>query len=117
MTEPGGPELQQLALPSKYIEIIYTKLHKKIGHLGAGWVLSSARERVYWPFMSKNIARYVSNVCSCLKNQHPNVHRKAPLKPISTTCPFELVSKSRSTITRHQEDKLSKEPALSSPSR
>ena len=64
----------------------------KIGRLGAGRVLSSARERVYWPFMSRDIAHYVSYVCSCLKNQYPNVHRKAPLKPISTTCLFELVS-------------------------
>lgn len=92
LKEPGGPEIQQLALPSKYKELIYTELHQKMGHLGAERVLSLARERFYWPFMSRDIAHYVANVCTCLKDRHPNVHRRAPLKPISTTCPFELVS-------------------------
>ena len=92
LREPGGPEIQQLALPGKYKELIYTELHQKMGHLGAERVLSLARERFYWPFMSKDIAHYVANVCTCLKDRHPNLHRRAPLKPISTTCPFELVS-------------------------
>lgn len=90
--EPGGTELIQLALPSKYRETIYQELHQKMGHLGADRVISLARERFFWPFMSRDITHFVSNVCTCLKDRHPNVHRRAPLKPIRTTCPFELVS-------------------------
>ena len=92
LKEPGGPEIIQLALPGKYKGLIYTELHQKMGHLGADRVLSLARERFYWPFMSKDITHFVSNVCTCLKDRHPNVHRRAPLEPISATCPFESVS-------------------------
>ena len=92
LREPTGPEMQQLALPGKYKELIYTKLHLKMCHYGAERVLSSAREVFHWPFMSRDIAHYVANVCTCLKDRHPNLHRRAPFKTISTTCPFELVS-------------------------
>ena len=92
LRKPAGPVIHQLALPGKYKELIYTELHQKMGHYGAERVLSLARERFYWPFMSRDIAHYVANVFTCLKDRHPNLHRRAHLKTISTTCPFEMIS-------------------------
>ena len=66
LKESGGPEIHQVALPGKYKELIYTELHQKMGHIGAERVLSLARERFYWPLMSRDIAHYVAYVCKCL---------------------------------------------------
>ena len=51
-----------------------------------------ARERFYWPFMRADITHYVIKVCHCLKQRKPQTHVNAPLQPILSTAPFQLVS-------------------------
>lgn len=68
------------------------ELHVKIGHLGSKRVLSLAKDCFFWPGIAKDIQHYVGNICTCVKDKRPNVPRCAPLLPIQTTCPFQLVS-------------------------
>ncbi|PIK60831.1 hypothetical protein BSL78_02231 [Apostichopus japonicus] len=63
-----------------------------MGHLGAARVVQLARDRFYWPHLEADIEHYVTKVCRCLKQRQPNRNTKAPLVPIVTTAPFELVS-------------------------
>ena len=63
-----------------------------MGHLGTERVIELARERFYWPFMRAEITHYVTRVCSCLKQRKPAQKTRAPLQPITTTAPFQLVS-------------------------
>ena len=63
-----------------------------MGYLGADRVLQLARERFYWPHMQRDITHFVTKVCSCLKQRRPNVSTRAPLQPIVTNAPFELIS-------------------------
>ncbi|KAK3700932.1 hypothetical protein QZH41_000336 [Actinostola sp. cb2023] len=42
--------------------------------------------------MQRDIEHYVKNVCRCVKQRPPARKTKAPLQPIVTTSPFELVS-------------------------
>jgi transposase InsO family protein len=42
--------------------------------------------------MVKDITHYITRTCTCLMDKRPNFLRRAELKPIKTTCPFELVS-------------------------
>ena len=81
-----------MALPSKFKQKVYDELHCKMGHLGSERVIVLARERVYWPGMAREITEFITKRCTCLKDKKPNIHRRAPLKPIITSCPFELVS-------------------------
>ena len=90
--EPGNTELLQLAVPAKYRQVIFEELHVKMGHLGYERVLSLAKDRFFWPGMAKDIQHYVCNVCLCLKDRRPNIPRRAPLVPIQTSFPFQLVS-------------------------
>ena len=90
--EPGGREYHQMALPSTLKQVVYDELHCKMGHLGPDRVIALARERFFWPGMANDITHYVSKVCTCLKDKKPTFNRRAPMKPIVTTCPFELVS-------------------------
>ena len=88
----GGESRKQLILPSCYKKVVLTELHDKMGHLGTDRVVSLARDRFYWPHMVSEIERYVTSECTCLKDKRPNLKSKAPLVPIQTTYPFEMVS-------------------------
>jgi len=82
----------QLVLPKQFHRLVYKELHQEMGHLGAERVLQLARERFYWPHMQRDITHFVTKVCSCLKQRRPNVSTRAPLQPIVTNAPFELIS-------------------------
>ncbi|PIK48803.1 hypothetical protein BSL78_14341 [Apostichopus japonicus] len=82
----------QVALPKHLRQTVFTELHDNMGHLGAARVVQLARDRFYWPHLEADIEHYVTKVCRCLKQRQPNRNTKAPLVPIVTTAPFELVS-------------------------
>ena len=82
---------KQLVMPFKYHDLIYSELHQKMGHLGCDRVEELARQRFYWPYMKKDIETFVREKCSCLASKKPNVQEKAPLVPILTTTPFEMI--------------------------
>ena len=82
----------RMVLPKIYHKRVYEELHENMGHLGAERVTELARERFYWPFMRADITHYVTKVCRCLKQRKPPTHVNAPLQPILSTAPFQLVS-------------------------
>ena len=75
----------QLVLPSKFRLLVYKYLHDDMGHLGVDRVLTLARDRYYWPGMQKDVERYVTSECTCLKQKRPHRHLRAPLQPIITS--------------------------------
>ena len=81
-----------MVLTKVYQKRVYEELHENMGHLGAERVTELARERFYWPFMRADITHYVTKVCHCLKQRKPPTHINAPLQPILSTAPFQLVS-------------------------
>ena len=82
----------RMVLPKKYHKRVYVELHENMGHLGADRVVELARERFYWPFIRADITHYVTKVCRCLKQRKPATLVNAPLQPIISTAPFQLVS-------------------------
>lgn len=82
----------QLVLPREFHPLVYKELHQDMGNLGAERVLQLARERFYWPYMQRDITHFVNRVCSCLKQRRPNISTRAPLQPVITNAPFELIS-------------------------
>uniref|UniRef100_A0A8C2FHY4 Gypsy retrotransposon integrase-like protein 1 n=1 Tax=Cyprinus carpio TaxID=7962 RepID=A0A8C2FHY4_CYPCA len=83
---------EQLLLPESYHSLILTELHQKMGHLGVERTLCLIRERFYWPRMQRDVEHFVTKVCECLKKKKPVRQSRAPLTPIHTTHPFEMVS-------------------------
>ena len=71
---------------------IFKELHEDMGHLGEERVLDLAKSRFYWPNMKEDISHYVTKVCRCLKQKPPAVKQRAPLQPIITTAPFQMIS-------------------------
>ena len=83
---------KQVVLPKTYHSLVLKELHVNMGHLGSEKVLELARKRFYWPYMQREIEHYIRKQYSCIKSKRPNVPDKAPLVPITSTYPFELVS-------------------------
>ena len=61
-----------------------------IGHLGADRTLQLIRERFYWPKMEEEI-HFISNLCTCIRQKKPHIQGQAPLLPIITLSPLEVV--------------------------
>lgn len=87
----NGP-CDQVVLPRKYHRTVLRELHDKMGHLGSDRVLHLVRERFYWPRMQTDVEHYVKSICHCIKQRPPRLKTRAPLQPIITSSPFELVS-------------------------
>ena len=81
----------QLVLPVQYRTLALKHLHNEMGHVGTERVLHLARERFYWPFMSKEIEEYVTRKCPCIKSKKPVTHVRAPMGSITSNFPLELV--------------------------
>ena len=92
ITQRGDDKRYQVILPPKYRQLVMEQLHNEMGHLGSERTQTLVRDRVYWPGMASDIDLYVTQQCNCLKDKPPQRKVRAPLKPIQTTHPFELVS-------------------------
>jgi transposase InsO family protein len=82
----------QLVLPDKYKATVLRQLHDDMGHQGVDRTTSLVRDRFFWPHMQREVETYLSRCCACLKQKKPCRETRAPLIPIVTTQPFELVS-------------------------
>ena len=85
-------ERDQIVLPKKYHTMVMKSLHDDMGYLASDRVLHLARERFYWPRTQRDVEYYVKICCRCVKQKPPWLKTRAPLKPIVTYSPFELVS-------------------------
>ena len=83
---------KQIILPKMYRDLVYRELHANMGHLGSEKVIYLARKRFYWTYMTKDIEHFIQKKCPCIKSKKPNVPDRAPLKPVVSTHPFEMVS-------------------------
>ena len=84
--------ISQIVLPKKYHRLAIKTLHEDMGHLGTEHVFALARQRFFWPRMHAGIEHFIQNVCSCVKQRRPVFPARAPLQPIITTSPFEMIS-------------------------
>lgn len=87
----SGPN-SQMVLPPKFHCLVYKELHAEMDHLGADRVIDLARARFYWPHMQRDVEWYISQKCRCVKQKVSTFRTRAPLQPITTTAPFQMVS-------------------------
>ena len=84
-------KLKQLVMPSQYHNLILRELHDKLGHLGPEKVEELIRQRFYWPCMAADVDVYIHQKCACVARKRPNRQQCAPLVPVMSSAPFELV--------------------------
>ena len=48
-------------------------------------------ERFYWPKMEEEVRHFINYQCPCVKQKKPHKQGKAPLVPITSSAPLEIV--------------------------
>jgi len=84
-----GRVQQQVVVPTHCREKILQMCHDEMGHPGREKSFKIIRQRFFWPRMYSIIEEWTNNCrrCTCRKALSP----KAPLQPVTTTQPLELV--------------------------
>ena len=67
-------------------------LHDECGHFSFKKTLSRIRERFYWPRMFTDVKVWCENCVRCQQKRNAVPQMRAPLKPIITMRPRELVT-------------------------
>lgn len=84
----------QIVLPEALKEEVLKDLHEGTvgGHLGTDKTLSRLRERFYWPGHYNDVREWCRNCATCASRKSPAPKARAPLQPIVTSRPLELVA-------------------------
>ncbi len=82
----------QLVVPKSHRQEALCGVHDKLGHFGRDRTLELARERFYWPGLQKDVEDKLRQCGRCIRRKSPVTSSLAPLHPITTSEPMELVS-------------------------
>ena len=64
-----------------------------MGHIDVHKTLQPIKDRFHWPKMEECIWYFISNICPCVSQKKPNIQAAAPLLPISSSSPLEIMGK------------------------
>jgi len=84
-----GRVFQQIVIPQKSRQTVLKMCHDDLGHPGREKTFKMIKQRFFWPRMYASVEDWVKQCrrCTCRKA----LPQKAPLEPIITTQPLELV--------------------------
>jgi transposase InsO family protein len=82
---------KQVVLPQHFVNKVLGMAHTEMGHQGRDRTLSLCQERFFWSGMAKDIQEFIQQCDRCNRAKAPNLPQKAPLKPIKSCEPLEIV--------------------------
>jgi len=83
--------VKRIVVPSHRRTSVLEKSHNDLGHLGRDKTLSVAKDRFFWPGLTKDVEAFIKSCPRCLRAKAPHLPERAPLTSITTTRPMELV--------------------------
>ncbi|MGH0149668.1 UNVERIFIED_CONTAM: hypothetical protein FKN15_015787 [Acipenser sinensis] len=98
--DPGTQEVYlQILVPLQHRRSTWEAYHVRSGHLGVDRTQSAHRRGFYWPQMQRDATRWISECERCiLRKARPE--GRAPLVPIVTRAPLEVVAVDFLTLSR-----------------
>ncbi|KAG1933728.1 interleukin-1 receptor accessory protein-like 1-A [Pimephales promelas] len=85
-----GEVYWQVLVPEQEAQKLWQQYHESLGHQGAEKVWSVLRRRFFWPSMLRSVETWTAACPRCLR-QKPGPGLRAPLVPIPTSYPFEVL--------------------------
>ena len=82
----------QIIIPQKLTTKVLQMMHDDQGHFGYSKTLQRAQKRYFWPRMSPQIDEWCKKCKVCQQRRNPVPANRAPLQPITTQRPGELVT-------------------------
>jgi len=86
------PGLEQIVIPRYLTSRALQMMHDEQGHFRTAKTSPRVKERFFWPPMSLDIEEWCRNCLPCQKRKNLVPSRRAPLHPIVTHSPGELVT-------------------------
>ena len=80
----------QLVLPSVFHDVVLTGLHDEVGHQGRDRTLSLVKSRYFWPNLSRDVEKKISNCTNCILRKSKSLN-SAELVNITSSQPLELL--------------------------
>ena len=92
--EDGHSHTLQLIIPKKHRKEIIQELHDGImgGHLGPEKTHSRLKQRFYWSDYWNDVKTYCISCTRCAIRKSETHRRRAPLQPVCTGYPLEVVA-------------------------
>ena len=81
----------QVVLPSHLVDRILEMTHTDMGHQGRDRTLALCQERFFWPGMTDDIQLFINFCNRCQRAKASNLPEKAPLHPIVSMEPLDIV--------------------------
>ena len=82
----------QIIIPQKLTTKVLQMMHDDQGHFGYSKTLQRTQKRYFWPRMSSQIDEWCKKCKVCQQRRNPVPANRAPLQPITTQRPGELVT-------------------------
>ncbi|XP_042565499.1 uncharacterized protein LOC116223288 isoform X2 [Clupea harengus] len=99
MQDSNTQELyQQIVVPLSERQSVWETLHTSAGHLGTERTLYALRRRFYWPRMERCNQEWVA-ACERCSLRKARTEGRAPLVPIVTSAPLEVLGFRRSAAS------------------
>ena len=80
-----------IVAPQSFHKQFLTMAHKASGHQGSDCTLPILSDSVYWVGMARDVKRHCTHCFKCQVSKAP-VNKPAPLQPVITTRPWEIVA-------------------------
>ena len=81
----------RIVVPQSQVEDILHQLHTELGHAGQQKMENAVSSRFWWPQQRRDVINYCNRCVECLRIKPPRVYNRAPLQPITTGYPNEVV--------------------------
>lgn len=91
VTDKNGNSVNQLLLPEILREEIILQMHDHSAHQGQERTESNVRARCYWPSITADVKRHITNCERCSLAKAPYRRLKTPLGSLMASKPLELV--------------------------
>ena len=88
------PRVTQAVIPDSLRKEVLADLHEGVagGHLGVEKTLGRLQERYYWPGHYNDVRDWCRDCAACASRKTPTPKVRAPLQPIATSYPMQLVA-------------------------
>ena len=81
----------RVVVPQSKVQQVLTRLHQEAGHAGQRKMDAAASQRFWWPQQRRDIVNFCNNCEDCIRMKPPRRFLQAPLQPIVTGYPNEIV--------------------------
>ena len=82
---------KRVVVPHHLVDKVLSMAHSDLGHQGRDRTLALCQARFFWCGMGTDVQDFIYKCDRCSRAKHPNLPDKAPLKPIVSTEPLDIV--------------------------